>query len=251
MLEDNLYGLADIQSALLDVMKDFHIFCVENEIRYSLCGGTCLGAVRHQGFIPWDDDLDVCMNRKNYNKLMTLIGKSEDLKIVRSIWIDRIQRKNAEAVRGYIPEIDVFVIDNAPDGKLQRRIKLLLLAAFQGMLKEEVNYKEKSVFYKILLFSTHMMGKLFSKEKLWNIYKKISQIGNRYRTRNKHCTNSFYKGIFDIYPNDTWDKIELVDFEDTQFFNTTNYDNYLKICYGEYMVLPEEKERRPVHIAGL
>lgn len=75
----NEYGLEEIQKELLDIMKIFHNFCEEKGIRYFLFGGSCLGAVRHKGFIPWDDDLDVCVDRRNYNKLAACFDECEGL----------------------------------------------------------------------------------------------------------------------------------------------------------------------------
>ena len=62
-------SVKDIQMLSLDIMKDVHEFCVENDIKYTLQGGTLLGAIRHDGFIPWDDDIDVMMPRPDYDSL--------------------------------------------------------------------------------------------------------------------------------------------------------------------------------------
>ena len=64
--------MTELQQELLKILKWFHGFCVENNLRYYADGGTMLGAVRHKGFIPWDDDVDVCMPREDYNKLISL-----------------------------------------------------------------------------------------------------------------------------------------------------------------------------------
>lgn len=62
--------LKEIQNVSLDILKDLHKFCVENNINYTLCGGTLLGAIRHNGFIPWDDDVDVAMPRPDYERFI-------------------------------------------------------------------------------------------------------------------------------------------------------------------------------------
>ena len=66
----NEYGTLEIQKELLNLLRVFHKFCQDNNIQYSLAWGSLLGAIRHKGFIPWDDDLDVMMDRKNYNKFV-------------------------------------------------------------------------------------------------------------------------------------------------------------------------------------
>lgn len=247
MIRPNQYGTEDIQTELLDVMKIFHDFCVKNGIQYFLYGGSCLGAVRHKGFIPWDDDLDICMDRKNYEKLLSSFNKCEGLNIHQTIWINRIQKNGATEIRGYIPTLDVFTIDNAPDDPKQFKSKVFRLAMLQGMLKEDVTYQGFSLKNKVLLFGTHILGKCFSINQLRKWYDKVSQIGNETKAKEVHCTNTSYNWIQNKYPIDTWNKAILTDFEDSQFYIPEGYDSYLKICYGNYMRLPDEKDRKPEH----
>ncbi len=248
MIPQNQYGTEDIQNELLQIMKIFHAFCVKEGIQYYLYGGSCLGAVRHKGFIPWDDDLDICVDRKNYKKLLSAFAACDDLSMHQTIWVQRIQKKGAKAIGGYVPTLDVFVIDNAPDDPRRFKYKIFRLAMLQGMLKEEVSYKGFSLMNKLFLFGTHILGKCFSREKLRSWYENASQIGNEERTREVHCTNTSFKWIQNRYPADTWDKAVLADFEDARFYVPEGYDSYLKICYGNYMELPKEEDRRPEHV---
>lgn len=248
MVKSNKYGTESIQNELLDILKLFHDFCVKNEIKYSLYAGSCLGAVRHQGFIPWDDDLDVCMDRYNYNKLLSSFHECLGLGVQKTIWIDRIQKKNAVTVKNYIPTMDIFVIDSIPDNKLIFEIKVFLLSVLQGMLKEEVSYKKATLFHKILLFGTHIAGKFFSTSTLRRWYDSVSQIGNDNPSEFVHISNAAYAGIRRKIPADTWDEVQLTPFEDTCVYNTTKYDVFLKIRYGNYMELPDEKHRMPEHV---
>ena len=70
-------NLEELHKSLLEILDDFDTFCKESNIEYSLAYGTLLGAVRHKGFIPWDDDLDVMMTRENYNKFLSLFKNDE------------------------------------------------------------------------------------------------------------------------------------------------------------------------------
>lgn len=244
------YGTDQIQKALLELIKVFHAFCIKNDIQYSLYAGSCLGAVRHKGFIPWDDDLDICLDRDNYKKLIKKIGKCQELRMHQTIWINRIESANAVLVSGYTPTLDVFVIDNYPDNKLVGRWKVFLLSMLQGMLKEELNYREYSLKNKILIFSTHIIGKIFATEKMQEWYDKVSRIGEKSDTRCVHCSNEAFKWIRAKYPSNTWKKVELIKFEDAELYNTHNYDNYLTPRYGKYMELPPEEDRHPQLITG-
>ncbi len=248
IIPSNEYGTAEIQNELLDIMKLFHAFCVRNRIKYSLYGGSCLGAVRHQGFIPWDDDLDICVDRKNYRKLRSLFEDAEGLSLRKTIWICRISKKDGKPIGSYLPTLDVFVIDRVPVHRIVFRLKLFLLAMLQGMLKEEVSYKGFSPVYKGFLFVTHMMGKPFSADLLRKWYDRVSAIGNRQRSGYVHCSNTSYKWIQNVYPDTTFRKVRPVPFEDAAFLIPEEYDSYLRICYGDYMKLPDESQRIPEHV---
>ena len=67
---ENKYGTLEIQKELLLLLQEVHNFCVSNDITYSIAYGSLLGAVRHKGFIPWDDDLDIMVDRENYKKIL-------------------------------------------------------------------------------------------------------------------------------------------------------------------------------------
>lgn len=85
---DDELSLREYQLKLLDLLTEFDQFCKENFIQYSLLGGTAIGAVRHQGFIPWDDDLDVGMDRENFEKIIALLKKSyEKYELIHIHWV--------------------------------------------------------------------------------------------------------------------------------------------------------------------
>ena len=77
--------LNEIQNVSLEILKDFHKFCVKNNLTYSLDSGTLIGAIRHQGFIPWDDDIDVIMPRKDYDILCKTYRSEKGYKIISNI----------------------------------------------------------------------------------------------------------------------------------------------------------------------
>lgn len=248
MIKQNEYGTADIQQVLYDTILVFHDFCEKNGIKYSLDGGSCLGAVRHNGFIPWDDDLDVVLTREYYNLLKKKITFCKELTIHKDLWVDRIQLVGAKAIRGYVPTLDVFIVDNAPDSSIMFKAKILLLRVLQGMLKKDIDYSAYSAPYKAALFICHWLGKPFKERTVLGWYDRISQIGNKKKTKYIHCPNSLFSFLPYRFAPDTWDHPVLHRFEGTELYIPHKYDDILKTYYGDYMKLPDEKNRRPEHV---
>jgi len=133
-LIDNSYGLAALQQDLLDIMKFLHGFCIEHDIKYSLTGGSLLGAIRHGGFIPWDDDFDIMLDRANYEKLLSCMTSYEgsDFILEPDQWVYRI-RKQHKVGTGFVPCIDLFVIDRVPENTFVNKLQVLRLKILQGM----------------------------------------------------------------------------------------------------------------------
>ena len=140
---DNKYGTLKIQEKLLVLLKEFHKYCLENDIKYSLDWGSLLGAIRHKGFIPWDDDIDIMVDRRNYEKILKT-AKSPiniDHDSSSALWVDRV-RLDSDLISSLKPTMDIFIIDNAPDGQFLRKLRVLELRFVQGMLKSTPNLKK-------------------------------------------------------------------------------------------------------------
>ena len=140
MLAENRYGTEEIQSYLKDLLVSVHNFCVGNGIQYSVWDGTLLGAIRHKGFIPWDDDVDIILDRENYGKLMKACERSTPgFTISRRLWVKRIEAPNNRWKDRDGGVIDIFIFDNIPDNKLKKKAKKLLLKCLQGMFIIRLN----------------------------------------------------------------------------------------------------------------
>lgn len=250
MDNQNQYGTKERQIELLEMLREVNDLLHEHEVNYSLCGGTLLGAVREKGFIPWDDDIDIMMDRSSFNKLLALFQSKRNMEYDLNdvLWIRRIQKKNSFKQNVSIPTIDVFVMDNCPDNKLMQAIKLFLIKMLQGMMKDGKKHSDVSLFYRICLIITAIIGKLFSQRRKLLWYDRVSQIGNRTESKQLGLYNDLFINLNLKYSRDMFSKYINSSFEDLTLPITAEYDNYLSTVYGDYMTPPEESDRKPMHM---
>ena len=250
---DNKYGALEIQRALLTLLKEFDEFCQKEKIRYSLSSGSLLGAVRHKGFIPWDDDLDCIMEREEFNKFCMVVNNHNILRIEHltesSLWVERVRFRKIEYEGNYQPTLDLFVIDNCPDNVLIANFKILIIKVLQGMIKYHLNLKKGNWFMKLCTFVTFLLGRLFSHKKKYDWYTKVAQWGNGKPTEFMKIYHDQWHALNYRYPREIIQNIKRFSFEDTTVCGFVEYDKYLRIIYGDnYMTPPEEENRVPLHI---
>lgn len=248
---ENKYGTLSTQKRLLALLKEFHAFCEENGVRYSLAYGSMLGAVRHKGFIPWDDDLDVFVDRKNYNLLAQKLEASENMYVERdsdkSLWVDRVRMKNGSHDGKFEPTIDILVLDNVPEKSLKRKMKFFLILLLQGMLKFRLRLNKGSVALKICKIVTFFIGQLFPVKWKKNWYRKVCQIGNSEYSNLVANYNGEFADLKRCYPCDMMEHLVECDFEDTKAYIVADYDMCLTTQFGDYMTPPQESDRKASH----
>lgn len=253
--------LKEMKECLLRIMEYIDKICRENNIRYTIVGGTLIGAIRHKGFIPWDDDIDIALERNEYEKLIKIFnfqsnGKYKILdyrntkkyyypfaKIVDTeTYLDEERYLNCKELGVYI---DIFPIDKISKKNIKfkiLRLKILNKLFCLSVCNNEY-YKNKPLGKKII----RKLSLIHNYE--WYIKKldKYAQIENE-----KECE---YKGIMvvgqgkkDIYPKDIFDEYEDYIFEDIKLMGIKNYNKLLEHRFGNYMKLPPENERRSEHL---
>lgn len=241
---NNEYGFLELHISLLKLLEVFHDKCVQNGIKYSLGYGSMLGAIRHRGIIPWDDDIDIIVNRENYNKLIDTFLDDPEVWIERNnkstLWIDRIRFRNKMEFP-YAPTIDVFIIDNVPDNIIVSSIKKNLILFVQGMIKLNFFVKKGSCLEKVASFISSMVGLFFSYEFKLRIFQKVSTIGNKKMTRKVANYNVEYIYVRKEYGRGIFDNLQEMPFDSGCAYVTDKYDSCLSTLYGDYMTPPVDK----------
>lgn len=233
---------------MLEYLSYVDKICRDNNIEYSLVAGTLLGAVRHKGFIPWDDDVDIALPRSDYERLIKIMSEpKEGFYIEKDLWIYRL--KNSNHLEKDPPlMLDIFTFDNVPDGKIHYLCKKLVILMLQGMIKKNPNYKKYSFGGKILSFVTQCLGMVFASRSKNRAYDRVIQWGNRNETRYVNAFNMGYEAINQRLPQKILGNYKDIQFEGLTLRAITDTDTYLTVRYGEYMKFPPEEQRVPVHL---
>lgn len=241
----NVYGALECQKTLLLMMKEIHCFFINNNIQYSLAGGNLLGAIRENGFIPWDDDFDIVMDRDNFEKFLLIKDNIKGYVAVKMLWEYRIQRREDYDRTMTGPTIDIVIMDKVPVSKIKQKLKLLIIRFLQGTIKRHKNYKEKKYSFpnRVLLFLTYYIGKLIPYETKFKMYDSVSKIGINDNSTCLAMYNTLFKYLPYTYDINTMNNIITHKYEDTEFLITGEYDGYLKTIYGDYMTPPPVSER--------
>lgn len=240
------YGLEHIHKVLLQAALSFDKICRKNGINYALHGGTLLGAERNHGFIPWDDDFDVSMTRSDYQKLQKVAERlPEGFELdKKTMWFPRLVLRTEDN----LAYIDILIWDYISSNQAIQKIKITLLRFFQGMLKTHIEYKKFNIFYKILLYITHVIGGLFSqnvKLKMFNYLCKNAFIGDK---KCIHRSNDAYLGVSYIFDSTYMDDYCDIEFENHLFMVNKRYHEFLERNYGpDYLTPPPQCERVPEH----
>jgi len=250
-----------IKKELLVSLDYFHGFCEKNNLTYYLLGGTLIGAVRHKGFIPWDDDIDVGMPRKDYDRLLSLRHKVTgkfDLKHY-SGDSNYIYPYIKLCNNGLIVQesffqpfscgvwIDIFPLDYTCRNRvfthgIYRAIKALRVALIirNGAFKEE----KRSALANAMLRFLSKVSRVLPNRVLFALSDVLGRLGKN----DKEYIN--YHGAWGIKEsgpvNILSDRI-LVRFEGKEFYTFKNYDWWLTKVYGDYMALPPESQRFSEH----
>lgn len=258
---------AELKSIEFELLKKFKEICEKENFRYTLIGGTLLGAVRHSGFIPWDDDIDVSMPRPDYDAFIKYCGENDTPFGVAAHELDekyidlsaKLYDKNTIAVEEYGDRfgcnygvfLDIFPVDAIGDTadqgrklmkKLRFKKELLVAEKWKGF-KRSKTHKWYWEPFRLFFF---LLSRFVNPRKL------ICSIEKELKKRDFDSSetiavfNSTYR-YREILPKSLYEEYSELDFEGEKFAVIKNFEFYLKSIYGDYMKLPPEEKRVTHH----
>ena len=252
--EGELATLQEHQKALYCLLCEFDRVCRQLEIPYVLFAGTLLGAVRHQGFIPWDDDLDILMQREDYQRFLKeapgvldqerfcLQGEFtrhwpmffSKLRLNGTTCLEKYHPKDEKIHQGVY--MDIFPCDNGYGTRLGRAIQFCASKVVIAKGLDGEGYVTKSIVKKIVM----LLCRACPRKVFHRIVKGPKETG-----RYVHCflggASKFSRSVF---PSDWFAESVLLPFEDGEFYAPAAYDSILKTLYGDYRKEPPEEERK-------
>ena len=256
--------LQEIQKYSLDVLLHIHDFCVAHHIDYSLAYGTLIGAVRHKGFIPWDDDIDIIMTRENFERFLKEYQSSKDFMLVSPddkksyLAFARVcDLKNTKIITR-IPWskydtgvwVDIFPMDSISDNEEEHRKRWKKLYKFweitsiaRGAKANAMNHDnwEKSnslIWLKKFIFLNGCLVR--PSVRLFINWIKSSKYAN-----SSHCAQLACCDEWGFYEKKDFEEYTTLEFEGHQLMVIKEYDKVLRLLYDDYMQLPPENKRKP------
>lgn len=259
--------IVELKKISLDILEKVHEFCVQNDIRYYLSYGTLIGAIRHKGYIPWDDDIDIIMPRPDYDRFISSFnGHYSHLEVLSPELNPRFYMPYANVCdnRTYLDEgidshngiemgikIDIFPIDGVPADddafvKLTNRINRLRWMLWKKKQSVIETYKYCGFMGAIKQFVSSFMLLPFTYS---GLQKRIRALATSYKYEESQNVDAI---VFNLngdtrVPKYVLEESVLVDFEGRQFCAMKEFDYFLRSIYGDYMQLPPEEKRIAKH----
>lgn len=260
-MEDSL--LAQVKEREMEILDMIDLFCQDHDIQYSLAAGSALGAVRHQGFIPWDDDMDIMMTRENFTKFYTEWNKApvEGFYLQFFLWDHsaginhaKMRMDNTEYLsRGELEVghhgiwVDIFPLDKLPENSREKKRilcygKTLIFLSRADISIAKLPFK-KEIIRSVLKLIPQSVRDRIQKKCVRNLIISDKRLSDDYNWISLSTLNSLNV----IYPRKMIGKITKVNFENRTYNLLADCDHYLRILYGDYMTLPPVNERKLAH----
>jgi len=260
----NELDLKEIQNIELDMVKYMDGVCQQNKIPYFLLGGSTIGAVRHKGFIPWDDDVDIGIPRSSYKKLRDIVNNdSSPYKLMNYDTVDDygysmpklydtrttlIDYKLGSGEERLSVFVDVFILDGVGNGKIGSLVWFYFLYVFKRMVfLSRRNLKMESLPKTIIFFMPWVLCKFIGSKNINKVFNSLAAL-KKFENKKYIANLSGRYGRREIVKQEYFTEGVKVPFEDTSLYIPAGYDDYLRTVYGDYMKLPPKGKQVTNHL---
>ena len=254
-------GLKKIQK---EILEEIHRICVKHDIKYFLAYGTLIGAIRHDGFIPWDDDIDIMMPYEDMLKFENVCKneldherffyQTPDTDPEYRLSINRMRKNNTLLVEERYKNkkihqgifVDIYPLYGVPNGKLSRNLQVFRAMKRALYLLDEAPINQGT----LMKVGATIMLKLKTKKGKEKAQRKLLEKIAKYKYDESDwvaCLDSGLKTMRTVYPKDYYGKGKLHKFDELEVIIPDNYDEILKKTYGNYMELPPVEQRKFHH----
>lgn len=256
--------LRELQLKELELLKVFKEFCDSHGLLFYFCGGCCIGTLRHKGFIPWDDDIDVFMPRRDYEKLYELWKKEGDnerypiLRTTKDFFSGNIFTTIVDTTTTWIkPDfvdldiplgvpMDILPLDGCPSGKWARKMQIVNAMIYSLYNAQVVPKKHGGVVGAV---SKVLLG-IVPKKLRYSIWRSCEKRMTKYNIDDceyitELCAGPHY--MMNRYPKSAFDSAVYREFEGLEMPIPVGYDEYLRIAFGDYMKMPPKEKQKAHH----
>lgn len=265
-MQGRIISFEERRAVALEILRYINKICRENNIQYTLFSGTALGAIRHGGFIPWDDDIDIALLAPEYARLIAILSKDNRYRLLLpengkyNRFFAKLCDKNSYVLQNNYHDIeelgiwvDIFPLNNAGDSLIeaqkfaqncQKQDK-----KFVDFVGAKHYYQASRKSYELIKLPLYFMpAQLYRAAWQRNKGKVLEFIQSKNSQPTQFVSSNAVCAGCEVYEKDLFEHLVEVPFEDGSYLIVRDFDRLLSVKYGDYMTLPPERERVPHHL---